>query len=345
MGIKNISLLLSQKCEGSFQKKSLKSYCNRIITIDLSIYLYKYLYNNNDHIEGLTRQILRLYRNGITPLYVFDGVPPKEKDSVIQERYNKKSNYLNRKDELIAEIEQLNKDSLQNKDNITILKKELDKLNKKIISVTSNHISKCKELFDLFGVPYLVSDGEAESLCAKLCSDKIAYGCISEDTDILANGGNIFIRNFNASNNYIIEYSLTKILELLDITYEEFIDICILCGCDYTTKIKGIGPINAYKFIKKYKSIENLIQLINENNDKTLKKYKVPENFNYKKAKHLFLDIKNIDTSQYINNIKLKKPQIENLINFLKKNSSKLHMKYYKELQNCLFGYYSNTVN
>ena len=90
MGIKNISLLLSQKCEGSFQKKSLKSYCNRIITIDLSIYLYKYLYNNNDHIEGLTRQILRLYRNGITPLYVFDGVPPKEKDSVIQERYNKK---------------------------------------------------------------------------------------------------------------------------------------------------------------------------------------------------------------------------------------------------------------
>lgn len=347
MGIKNISLLLSQKCKESIQKKNLKFYSNKTITIDLSIYLYKYLYNNDDHIEGLTRQILRLYRNGITPLYVFDGSPPKEKDDVIKERYIKKTNYIHRKEEIMLEINNLT-DNIDNDDKnnetISILQKELDKLSKKIIYVSNDHITKCKELFHLFGVPYIVSNGEAESLCAKLCTDKLAYGCISEDTDILANGGDIFIRGFNASSNYIVEYSLPKILESLEVTYDQFIDICILCGCDYTTKIKGIGPLNAYKYIKKYNNIESIIDLIHDDDNKTFKKYKIPENFDYKKAKDLFIDIKNIDTSKYAGTIKLKKPQIDDLIKFIKTNSTKLHPKYYKELSNCLFTYYSNTI-
>ena len=39
-------------------------------------------------------------------------------------------------------------------------------------------------------------------------------------------------------------------------------DFCILCGCDYTTKIVGIGPVNAYKLIKEHKNIENIIATI-----------------------------------------------------------------------------------
>jgi flap endonuclease-1 len=31
---------------------------------------------------------------------------------------------------------------------------------------------------------------------------------------------------------------------------DQFIDFCILCGCDYTPKIPQIGPIKAYKMIK-----------------------------------------------------------------------------------------------
>lgn len=30
---------------------------------------------------------------------------------------------------------------------------------------------------------------------------------------------------------------------LLQLTMEQFIDLCILCGCDYTDSIKGIGPV------------------------------------------------------------------------------------------------------
>ena len=77
MGIKNINQLLTLKCPECIVKKNLKDYAGKILAIDLSIFLYKYKYNNDDHLEGLTRQILRLLKNKITPLYIFDGSPPE----------------------------------------------------------------------------------------------------------------------------------------------------------------------------------------------------------------------------------------------------------------------------
>lgn len=40
----------------------------------------------------------------------------------------------------------------------------------------------------------------------------------------------------------ILELDLELVLKGLDVSYEQFVDLCILCGCDYSTTIKGIGP-------------------------------------------------------------------------------------------------------
>lgn len=48
-------------------------------------------------------------------------------------------------------------------------------------------------------------------------------------------------------------------LKELDLNYDEFVDLCILCGCDYTDTIEGIGPITAFKMIKEHKTIEGVI--------------------------------------------------------------------------------------
>ena len=37
---------------------------------------------------------------------------------------------------------------------------------------------------------------------------------------------------------------------------DQFIDLCILCGCDYVNNIRGIGPVTALKLIIKHKNIE-----------------------------------------------------------------------------------------
>lgn len=379
MGIKNLKHLLNSFCNDSINNKNLLEYSGKILAIDCSIYLYKYIYNNSDILDGFTRQTLRLMKNGILPLYVFDGSPPKEKSEVLKNRKDKKillytkkekieekilkvKNIINNKyefnDDIILDIfekdfnklieENINIDlNIENNKKILFenklekLREELNKVNKKIVTVNDIDIVNLKKLFDLFGVPYIIANGEAEALCSKLCQMNIIYGCISEDTDILANGGLIFIRNFNPDKNIVEEYSLKSILSKLEITYNQFIDICIMCGCDYTNKIIGIGPITSLKLIKKYNDLENLINIIKDN-----KKITIPENFDYKTARNIFLngsienDINEIKKKIYIN-----QPQIDELIKLLDSKSDKIKIKYIKEISKNLNKYYNIIIN
>ena len=348
MGIKNLSQLLTLKCPECVVKKNLKEYSGKMLAIDVSIYLYKYKYNNDDHIEGLTRQVLRLLKNGITPLYIFDGEPPEEKDEVIKERIDRRNANRDKQKELEknlieheACIYTTDEEIKQQKKKSAELKIEIDKIKKRIIKITKEDTELAKKLFDIMGVPYIISNGEAECLCAVLCKNGIVDGCISDDTDILANGGTKFIRNFNASTNYIMEYSLDVILSKLDVSYDQFLDICIMCGCDYTGKIHGIGPINAYKFVKKFNSLENVVKIINNKSEKCLKKFNVPPDFKFATAKQLFIDTCNIDTTKY-EKVCINKPHINTLIDFLKKSAPNLHKKYFDEINKSLFNYYSN---
>ena len=364
MGIKNLSIILNKMCKCAINQRKLNVYSGMIIGIDLSIFLYKYLYNNDDHIEGLTRLILRLLKNGITPVFIIDGRPPKEKNEILQNRKERKI-FLNTKKEIIDYSIKLSKDNYDNfKDGISNYIKEInqeyvisddeirdlfskgndelivesDKISKKIIYVTAAHIENAKKLFDLFGVGYIVAPSEAESLLASLCKSRFIDACISEDTDILANGGLLFLRNFNADKNYVDEYCLEGILDNLKLNYDEFIDFCILCGCDYTAKINGLGPINALKLIHKYKNLETIISEIKLGN-----KYVIPDNFDYVKARELFLNPIDIRIVENIKNItKMREPNLNGLNDFLK--DTKLKHTYLKEININLMNYYLNIV-
>ena len=57
-----------------------------------------------------------------------------------------------------------------------------------------------------------------------------------------------------------------------------------MLGCDYTSTIKGVGPKRAIELIKSQKSLEKIIDTI----DKT--KFPVPEDWNYKEARKLFME-------------------------------------------------------
>ena len=45
----------------------------------------------------------------------------------------------------------------------------------------------------------------------------------------------------------------------------QFIDLCILMGCDYCDSIKGIGPKRAIELIKQHRSIDNIIKHLDKN--------------------------------------------------------------------------------
>lgn len=57
-----------------------------------------------------------------------------------------------------------------------------------------------------------------------------------------------------------------------------------MLGCDYCESIRGIGPKRAIELVTQYKSIEVILENIDR------KKYVVPENWNYKEARALFME-------------------------------------------------------
>ena len=44
------------------------------------------------------------------------------------------------------------------------------------------------------------------------------------------------------------------------LTNAQFVDFCILCGCDYSGTIRGVGPKTALKLIKEHGSIEEILR-------------------------------------------------------------------------------------
>lgn len=103
--------------------------------------------------------------------------------------------------------------------------------------------------------------------------------------DALTFGSNVLLRHMTFSEARkmpVQEFSYEKVLKGLELSSEEFIDLCILLGCDYCDSIRGVGPKRAIELIKQYRSIENIIKNIDTN------KYVVPEDWNYEKARELF---------------------------------------------------------
>jgi flap endonuclease-1 len=123
-----------------------------------------------------------------------------------------------------------------------------------------------KKLCQLMGMSVIQAPGEAEAFCSYLAKTGKAYATVSEDMDSLTFGSPILIRGMSTSKgsknsaNELIQIDLKKVLDALGLTHEQFVDLCILCGCDYTNTIAGIGPVKALKYIKEYGTIEKVLR-------------------------------------------------------------------------------------
>ena len=53
MGIKNLNSLITNQTKTAKMDKHLSSFAGKVFAIDIYVYLYKFLYGKNNHINGL----------------------------------------------------------------------------------------------------------------------------------------------------------------------------------------------------------------------------------------------------------------------------------------------------
>ena len=290
MGIKNLNAFINKYAPEGVTEEELTSLNINSIAIDTSIFLYKFKYSNK-FIDSFIQQASHFMKSNIIPIYIFDGAPPKEKQDVLDSRKEHKMKISNN----VAMLE-LKKEQAQTPEEKNIISKEIEKERRKCINITRDDITNLKLVFDIIGVRYIQPNCEADLVCCELYKKGLVQACLSNDMDFLPSGAGILIRNYNLSNR-VLKYNLNTILTKLGMNYEEFVDFCILCGCDYTCKIPRLGNETAYKFIKDEKlNIEGILEkYVGETS--VYKKFVMPNNFDYNSARFLLKNEKNKNIS------------------------------------------------
>ncbi|KAG6507793.1 hypothetical protein ZIOFF_033145 [Zingiber officinale] len=159
---------------------------------------------------GMFNRTIRLLEAGIEPVYVFDGQPPELKKQEIAKRLVFTVLYLKRKD-------------------------------------ATNDLNTTIETGDLEGIEKyskrtVKAPCEAEAQCAALCKSDKVFAVASENMDTLTFGVPRFLHHLmdpSSKKISVMEFDVSKVLEELRLTMDQFINLCIISGCDYCDNIKG----------------------------------------------------------------------------------------------------------
>ncbi|KAJ4721785.1 Flap endonuclease 1 [Melia azedarach] len=312
MGIKGLTKLLADNAPKAMKEQKFESYFGRKIAIDASMSIYQFLIvvgrtgtemltneagEVTSHLQGMFTRTIRLLEAGMKPVYVFDGKPPDLKKQELAKRYSKRTDAT---EDLAEAVDAGNKE-------------DIEKFSKRTVKVTKQHNDDCKRLLKLMGVPVVEAPSEAEAQCAALCKSGKVYAVASEDMDSLTFGAPRFLRHLMDPSSRkipVMEFEVAKILEELNLTMDQFIDLCILSGCDYCDSIRGIGGQTALKLIRQHGSIENILENINRD------RYQIPEDWPYQEARLLFKEPEVFVDEEQLD-IKWTAPDEEGLINFL----------------------------
>lgn len=357
MGIKSLTKFLTNHVPNTSGIRNVNACVleNKVVAIDISIFLYQFacaIQNNNStnlvnkdgevitHIHAIVTKTLGLLRKKIKPIFVFDGSAPVHKNATLQGRNKIKKNAKNKIKLINIQLSKMYHTMMstptteleletqqKNMDLIIELKKKKLSASKQTTHITKKQMTECKEILELFGIPVVQAPAEADPQCVYLVSNNIAYGVATEDMDILTFGAKHLIRKLTSGSQCTI-YDFDTILKDLDVTHDQFIDICILLGCDYTGTIYGLGLKKIYNAIKVHGNIENIL-IANPKLSAV--------NCDYVTARQCFKHPEIID----VGDVSWEKPRYEELSQLLKEKYSYDHDQVNKLFDVLHGGYYS----
>jgi flap endonuclease-1 len=319
MGVTGLKKLLKSKSSRSFFNIPITNFRGKRIAIDANNIMYMYMavaqkdiIKNTDvaietpnpltirksWISSTLRFVGEWIRQGITPVFVFDGSINPMKMGTCEGRREKRNNAK-------TKIEVLRTD--MRKDLLAVSKENVDKLRKELsnlVLISSDDADFYRGVLTSIGIPCLTAVDDAEKMCSILCHQKYVAAVYSKDGDCLAFNSPLIIDGYaQESDKDSMGYRIPllscirvdNILEDLEFDLSQFIDMSIMMGCDYNNhkNIPGYGPVKCFNLISKFKSIDNLPSYLNISK---LKHIGCREQFkHYDLSEDIYLDIGKMD--------------------------------------------------
>jgi len=340
MGIKSINQFLKEKGVPCFiDKYPLSNFNGHRIAIDAANWCYMFMAGEHRDTVYKTRNIVdnqvdrestlqKLYnkflqfnillmQNGIIPVWCWDGTAHDEKGPEREKRRKARNERDTKIKDLKEKVEAVPA-WLRNAKNLGTVpeemrlaaieykekENELKKLMSTQIFVSYDEMNNIRAIAEGLGIPSIIADHEGEMLCAQLAVKGKVSGVWSADTDNYAMGTPILITGFDGygqgRSTLVKVVSVPYILKSLEISQEQLLDLCIMCGCDYNNNIKNYGPKKSFDLLKSYNSIESVIDHLKKTDiDTSCLKYEVCRD--YLKPKDIIIDINelNIDTFKF----------------------------------------------
>lgn len=237
------------------KKKKISSFKGMKIGIDGHSWLHQcapyigtdmyYKKNTNKHLNIINKKLEILLTNKIIPVLVFDGDKLPSKSHTDELRKNKKQ-------KIKEEIEVLIKKGQM---------RMAHELMKRCVSITKDLLDSTIEFLKNNGVEYIISAYESDAQLTYL--QRIGYidAIMAEDSDLIVYGCTNLCYKFDGQ--FCDFYERGMLTECWDSFFEKnILDISILSGCDYLPSIPGIGIKTAYKYLKEYGSVENIVNFL-----------------------------------------------------------------------------------
>lgn len=213
------------------------------------------------HLSGLLYRNSNLLEGGIKPVFIFDGKPPEFKHSTIESRAERK-----------REAEKKWKEAVERGERAITYAQAAAKL-------TDDMVERAKMLLDYMGIPWVQAPSEGEMQCAFMCKRGDVWASGSQDFDSLLAGTPRLVRNLSITGRRKVPkkemyvqvkpelIELEKALESLGITEEQLVILGMLVGTDYSEGVKGVGPKTALKIVKKYKTLDKVMENVDWTSD------------------------------------------------------------------------------
>ncbi|KZS98264.1 PIN domain-like protein [Sistotremastrum niveocremeum HHB9708] len=237
-------------------------FSGKTLAVDAYVWLHKGAYGcapdlvtgkpTVKYVDYAMHRVRMLRHFGIQPYLVFDGGPLPAKKGTEQERQK-------RRDENFARASELAKAGKHSQARDYYVK---------CVDVTPQMAYQLIKALRVEAVPYVVAPYEADAQLTYLERSGIVDGIITEDSDLLVFGARTVLFKFDISGS-VVTISRAHFgnihsgtFSLVGWTDTEFREMAMLSGCDYLASIPGIGLITAWKLLRKYKTVEKVLQFI-----------------------------------------------------------------------------------